>query len=315
MRRQSCFSEGVLGVIGSVCLAVAPLASQTESVLSYLPDETLLEGWEALGDPQTAEGDDLFLLINGGAEIYNEFGFVRAVMHSYDKGEKSVNLEVYEMEDVASAYGAYSFKTSRDGESVDIGSEAKFEEYYLNFWKGNVVVTLVGFDTDTETRDAILALAKMVEAKITASGPRPNIVDVLPEFSSTGTPVHPTYVEGNLGLINRYRFGAGGAFGFSKAVVGEYDDYLLLAIPYDDTSVAAEHFAAASQEMNSSDLFTDVVVSDSDFAGVDRNGRFVTLRLVRDFIVAYVGKDIDHASKTLESLVERVVQYPRRQER
>ncbi len=315
MRKQLCFGRGVLGVLCWVSLTAAPLASQTESVLSYLPDESLLEGWEALGDPQTAEGDDLFLLINGGAEIYNEFGFVRAVMHSYDKGEKSVNLEVYEMEDVASAYGAYSFKTSSGGESVDIGSEAKFEEYYLNFWKGNVVVTLIGFDTDTETRDAILALAKMVEAKITAGGHRPEIVDVLPELSSLGARVHPTYVEGILGLINRYRFRTEDVFGFSKAVVGEYDDYMLFAMPYDNTSAAAEHFAAATQKMSSSGLFADVVTTDRDFAGKDRDGRFVTLRLVRDFIVAYVGKDIDQASNALEQLTERVAQYPIRQER
>jgi len=287
----------------------APLHAQQGSVLTYLPDVSQLDGWEPLGDPQTAEGNDLFLLINGGAEIYNEYGFSRAVMHSYDKGEKSVNLEVYEMEDVASAYGAYSFKTSRDGESVPIGTEGNFEDYYLNFWKGNTVVTLVGFDTDPETRDAILALAKMVDANIPDHSPRPAIVDMMPESSPTGVSVHPTYIEGNLGLINRYRFGTADVFGFTNAVVGDYREYLLFAFPYGDSGEAQSRLVNASQLLRSSDSYSDVGSAAHEFTGVDRDGRRVTVRVAGEFLIAYVGEDSEYASSVLKSLSERAEQY------
>jgi hypothetical protein len=282
-------------------------------VLSYLPDESLLEGWETLGDPQTAAGDDLFLLINGGAEIYNEYGFTRAVMHSYEKGDKSVNLEIYEMEDAASAYGAYSFKTGRDGESVDVGSEARFEEYYLNFWKGNVVVTLIGFDTDVETRDAILTLARMVEAKISSEGQRPEIVDLLPETSG-GVRVHPTYVEGNLGLLNRYSFGTGDLFRLTNAVVGDYGDYLLLLFPYDSETTAGDRLASASELMSASGQYSNATIGEYEFRAQDREGRFVSLRSVREFLIAYVGESGEDASGLLESLSESVVQHTRQRE-
>jgi len=298
-----------LGILYSVGLAGVPSVAAQESVLAYLPDESLLDGWETMGDPQTAEGEDLFLLINGGAEIYNEYGFSRAVIHSYTKGDKSVNLEVYEMEDAPSAYGAYSFKTGRGGEPIEIGSEATFEDYYLNFWKGNVVVTLIGFDTDSGTRDAILTLARIVEAKISAEGARPVIVDLLPETSNSGERVHPTYLEGNLGLLNRYGFGAEDVFGLSSAVVGDYGDYLLFLFPYASDGEADEWFHRAVQSLSSNDRFSNVTAFESVFSADDRDGRYVFLRPAREFLIVYVGDDREEASSVFASILERIAEH------
>ena len=276
--------------------------SAQESVLDYLPDESSLDGWETLGDPQTAEGDDLFLLINGGAEIYNEYGFSRAVIHSYVQGEKSVNLEVYEMEDAASAYGAYSFKTGRDGEAIDVGSEATFEDYYLNLWKGNIVVTLIGFDSDSETREAILTLARMVESKIQTEGARPAIVDLLPTASNGGERVFPTYLEGNLALLNRYRFGSGDLFGFSHAVVGDYGDYLLFLFPYANREEAAAWFDTAVESLSSNDRYSNQSTSRGVFFADDPEGLYIFLKLAEDYIVVYVGPDREEARQVVEDV-------------
>ena len=296
-----------LTLLCSMSLMAFRASSVQDSVLAYLPDESSLDGWETLGDPQTAEGDDLFLLINGGAEIYNEYGFARAVIHSYTKGDKSVNLEVYEMEDPTSAYGAYSFKTGRDGEPIDIGSEARFEDYYLNFWKGNVVVTLIGFDNDSETRDAILDLARMVEAKIFNESARPAIVELLPAMSSDGERVHPTYLEGNLGLLNRYRFGTGDVFGFSHAVVGDYGDYLLFLFPYPNEGEASDWFQQAVQNLSTNDRYTDHSMQTDAFSADDPENRHLLLKLVDDHIVVYVGDDRDEARKVIDDVHQRVV--------
>jgi hypothetical protein len=289
-----------------IYVAGAVAATAQNGALAYLPDESSLAGWETLGDPQTAEGDDLFLLINGGAEIYNEYGFARAVIHSYTKGDKSVNLELYEMEDAAGAYGAYSFKTGRGGESIDIGSEAIFEEYYLNFWKGNVVVTLIGFDSDAETRDAILTLARLVEANIPTVSARPAIMNILPAESSRGESVHLTYLEGNLGLLNRYRFGSGDVLGFTHAVVGDYGDYLVFLFPYASAFEAGEWFQRAVQSLTSNQRYTNHLVRPDAFSADDPDNRHVLLKLVEAHIVVYVGDDRDEASNVVEDVLQRV---------
>ncbi len=287
-------------------LVCAPLSAQQGSVLQYLPNASSLDGWETLGEPQIAEGADLFLLINGGAEIYNEYGFVRAAMHSYEKGEKSVNLEVYEMEDVASAYGAYSFKTDRDGEPLDIGSEARFEEYYLNFWKGNVVVTLIGFDTDQETRDAILTLGRLVEDKISLESARPELVELLPPCSIGGEQAQFTYVEGNLALINRYRFGNEAVFEAKSAVVGDYGDQMIFLFAYESETQTFDGVAAASDRLASSGLYTEITADDLGFAGRDRDSRFLLLRPVGKFAVVCLGATPRDAFSALEDVASRL---------
>ena len=283
---------------------------QEESVLSYLPDESELGGWEAVGDPQTAEGEDLFLLINGGAEIYYEYGFKRAVIHSYAKGGKSVNLEVYEMEDAASAYGVYSFKVGKNGQPMEIGDEARFEDYYLNVWKGNVVVTLVGFDTDRETRDGLLALARLIEAKIPGESVRPGIAEYLPETSSYGVDVHATYLEGNLGLLNHYQFSTQNIFGLKRGVVGDYGDYQVFLFAYEDASEARERFANARQHMQQSERFSRFDVHGEHFSVEDRENRYVHCRREQEYILIYVGAGLDEGSNILGHVSQLVLDDP-----
>ena len=296
----------VLSPVYLLVLSTVPLFAQKQSVLEYLPDMASLDGWEVMGEPQTAEGEDLFLLINGGAEIYNEYGFSRAVFHSYVHGPASVNLEIYEMKDAASAYGAYSFKTGRDGESIDIGTEARFEEYYLNFWKGNLVVTLVGFDTEPETREAILTLANLVDARITGESARPELVDILPPTTIGGAPVHATYVEGNLALLNRYRFGSGNVFQAERGVVGDYGEKLVVLFHYENEEQTFERVAAASEQMEAGGLFTETEADEMGFSGRDRDGRFLLMRPVGRYLVVCVDADRPDAFTFLEEIAGRL---------
>jgi hypothetical protein len=121
-------------------------------------------------------------------------------------------------------------------------------------------------------------------------------------------------VEGNLGLINRYRFGTDDVFGLSHAAVGDYGKYLLFAIPYDNSNAANEQFAAASQNMSQSGLFSDVVMGENEFSGLDRDGHYVSLRTAHECLIAYVGENAEDASSVLDTMSERVVQYQTRQD-
>ena len=102
-----------------------------------------------MDEPQYVEGEDLFLLINGGAEIYHEYGFKQAVVQSYaDDQDRSLNLEIYEMLDPAAGYGIFTFKRGKGGRDLELGDEACLQDYYLNVWKGDFLITFVGFDTE-----------------------------------------------------------------------------------------------------------------------------------------------------------------------
>ena len=80
-----------------------------------------------------------------------------------------------------SAYGMYTFKTSAQGDVLPIGDEALLEGYYMNFWKGNFLVTLTGFDEDQETVKGLLGIARAVDAKIIIRGEKPHLISLFPE--------------------------------------------------------------------------------------------------------------------------------------
>jgi hypothetical protein len=138
-----------------------------ESLLHLLPLESDLKGWKLDGQPQTAEGIRLFELINGGAEEYVKEGFSRAVMATYRNNEgKRINLDIYEMLSPESAKSIYRKKAGNKGQKVSIGEEAAMEDYYLNFRKGVYQVTLSGYDTQRETLEWLLRMARLVAERI-----------------------------------------------------------------------------------------------------------------------------------------------------
>jgi hypothetical protein len=114
-----------------------PDAAAAASPLSrYVPPPSELGDWTVKDGSQAFERDDLFLYINGGAEIYHEYGFVRVLIQDYWRGEDSISLEIFEMADPAAAFGMFTFKRGPNGETVSVGTDASLEGYYLNFWKG-----------------------------------------------------------------------------------------------------------------------------------------------------------------------------------
>ena len=72
----------------------------------------------------------MYEYINGGAEIYHEYGFRQVLMQDFkSRSGKAVSLEIFEMEDAESAYGIYTFKTSLEDERLILGSDAQLSDY------------------------------------------------------------------------------------------------------------------------------------------------------------------------------------------
>lgn len=278
-------------------------------VSSYLPDRSELEGWRPLYEPQMVEGEDLYLLINGGAEIYYEYGFKRAITQSYeDRDGRSINLEIYEMNSPVSAYGAYTFKTGEKGERIAVGNDALLEDYYLNFWKGNCVVTLIGFDTDNKTREGLMRIAESVDSRIEDVGQKSPLVDTLLEENLKKTGI--TYLRGNLGLFNRYEFDTENIFGLKEGVIGNYGDFQIFIFRYDDENECLSWFENARNRLKKNPRFTDFAARDDAFSVVDRRDKNIVVEAYGRYILIVMGKRGIDAKTTLDRVKDRVVNVP-----
>ena len=274
----------------------------------YLPDLGEMSGWKPVGNPQHAEGESLFELINGGAEIYNEYGFRRAIMHSYsNKSDKSVNLEMYEMEDPISAYGIYTFKISGNGQEVDFGDDGMLEDYYLNFRKGNFIVTLIGFDTDRETKDAILTMAKSIETNIETEGQVPDMVHFLVRENLKKSSV--TYIQGNLGLFNYYEFDTRNIFGVKEGVIGQYGDYDVFIFGYDDVEACQKWSREAQTHIQDSPSFDEYAKSKDGFSFSDLKGNYLFVKPFQNFIIIYLGAKESFSRFLFASFEQKIVEF------
>ena len=271
-----------------------------DSLRSFLPENGAAASWSKDGDPQEFAGEDLYTYIDGGAEIYQEYGFRRVVIQDYrNPAGRSVSLEIFQMETPAAAYGIFTFKRSGKGKSLPLGSRGELEDYYLNFWKGLFLVTLTGFDESPETVAGLLKVAGAVAAKIREEAAVPGLVAALPEAGLRHGSVK--YLKGLLGLNNIYPLYTARGLSFKEAVRGLYaDGESLILLDYGSAEARREAWAELRAGLEKSGRFepaknylADAVVFQ------DGKGNYVAFNNAGDRIAVAIASTLDWALMTV----------------
>ncbi|MDP2913992.1 MAG: hypothetical protein Q8O91_00910 [Candidatus Aminicenantes bacterium] len=249
-----------------------------------MPAAQDLQIWEPKAPLQHFKGDDLFLYIDGGAEIYREYGFKQVVVQDYqDKKGRAITLEIFEMDGPESAYGMFTFKSTAKGRPYGIGQEARLEDYYLNFWKGPCLVTLTGFDSGRECVQGLLQIARAVNGKMPLKGSRPTLVDRLPKEWAASRLV---YVRGLLALNNIHTFFPQDVFRFKEGLAAEQDKSKIFFLRYDTPAEARRRFQGVVEAFVKSPAYRDVKRPREDyFEAADERGRRVNVQTYDDLII------------------------------
>ena len=157
-------------VISLTFVLAAILIIQTTTVwagdiLEGLPKKIKLKDWNQKEEIRRASGEDLFRVIDGGAEMYLRQGFVRAVFIIFENRDgRTADLQIFEMKDPEGARLVYEQKKGEGGRNLTVGDAARLQDYYLNFRTGEFVVTLVGEDSTDATQKGLEELAGGVVA-------------------------------------------------------------------------------------------------------------------------------------------------------
>lgn len=287
-------------------MAAGATAGQVPANLAgLLPASGEVAGFWQKGTPQAYHGDDLFQMIDGGADIYHEYGFVQVLSAEYvdDRG-KTIKLEMYEMKSPAAAFGIYSFKVGEGGKPLAIGREGLIEDYYLNFWKGNLQVTLIGEDSEEETVQGIVALAGAVAARIAQTGERPELADLLlreplPFFQ-------PRYLCGAIGLMNSYLFDRENIFRVREGLIGGVEGCRAMVFRYAGDAESVEAYAYATTRLSAGTRFTAQTRQGNQYTMVDRKRESVMVKQTGRHIVIVIGADAGKVKSTAERLVEKL---------
>lgn len=131
-------------------------------------------GWTAKDSGRRFVGYDLYGHINGGAELFHEFGFVDLRVRNFaDAGGAELDLEIYRMADSTAALGIYLAKCGRERPVAGLDFRNTANAYQLTAVKGDHFVQVNNFGGKTALLDTMSALIRMVLAAVPAAGPEP----------------------------------------------------------------------------------------------------------------------------------------------
>jgi hypothetical protein len=131
-------------------------------------DCRLVAGWQPGGPARTFGPENLFEYLDGGAEGYLIFGFVRLVHQTCTKGEDSLVLDVSEMNDAEAAYGLFAVRCDPHQPLQPIGMAGQILPTRASFAKGNYYVEMTatpGEDYRPELRDLLTGLEKRIQGR------------------------------------------------------------------------------------------------------------------------------------------------------
>ncbi len=129
------------------------------------PASGSVAGWQKTSDTRTFAAKDLWQYIDGDAEQYVKAGVVSTSTSDYKyQGKLEAMVDVYTMGSPKGAEQVYKANTSSTGQAVQLGDAGVAYEQSVSFRKGPYFVRIVAYEDAPDARQALLALARGVEA-------------------------------------------------------------------------------------------------------------------------------------------------------
>jgi Family of unknown function (DUF6599) len=231
---------GVLGLL-------VGLASSLPASQAVVLPERLISGWAKAGPPSAFRGEDLFNYIDGGAEIFLEFGFDRLLVQDYKKGNSEVVLELFEMESPEAALGIYLMKCGVETPVEGVPARNSGDKTQFTILKGRAFIHINNLDG----RESLLPVMLELSRSLLDSIPEGDQVSLLGELSPEARiPGSERLIRGPYALQSIFTLGEGDILelgGKIFAVSADYRDQkgepsTRILVSYPDEARAAAAF-------------------------------------------------------------------------
>ena len=173
-------------------------------------------GWKATEDVMKFGQDRLYEFINGGSEIYYEYGFESAATREYALGADEMVADVFEMSDPDAAFGIFSNERDPGGVDPGVGDAGSMTFGQLLFCKSSYYVK-VNYYGSIDADKALTEFAAAISGFIDDSAGMPEIMSELPPDADVKTAM---LVEGPLVMRNFLYMGDTDVAGFSDGARG-----------------------------------------------------------------------------------------------
>jgi hypothetical protein len=237
------------GLLGSATLASEALGGtvpmcQAAPGSSVIPGPGFALGWTKAGPLRSFTGQDLFNQIDGGAEIFLEFGFAKLRLQAYCRDKAELTLNAYEMESAASALGIYLMMMGRETPFPEVAARNSAEDTQITIVRGRYFVQVDNLGDVRASRGEAAALANAFLAGVPEESPVTPLGALPAEGQETGS---ERLVRGPYGLQAQFTFGEGDILLLGGRIFGALAEYRMpdgpaftrLIVPYPDPETAA----------------------------------------------------------------------------
>ena len=145
-------------------------------------------------------GESLFGYMNGGAELYREYGISDAVITEFDLDGGHYKCEVFMMTGPGEAYGIYSVSKYRCLSSPPVSQFTCQTRYQLQICKGPYYISIINRSGTSADSVVMLKTGKILEEKI--DEPSVNLQTFIPNVNPDDLKQNAILVKGKLGLAN-----------------------------------------------------------------------------------------------------------------
>jgi hypothetical protein len=135
--------------------------------LNPFPESGAVKGWQKTGETRTFVAKDLYQYIDGDAEQYISAGVVTTSTSDYKyEGQLEAVVDVHTMSSAEGARKIMDTGKTADAKIVSLGDAGLAYSQSIIFRRGPNLVRIVAYASTPEAPDALMALARGIEAKL-----------------------------------------------------------------------------------------------------------------------------------------------------
>jgi len=183
-------SKSILITLVALLLALScskeKSSEEAPNAKQFLPEKVESSGLARASEIKTFTGDSLWEYLDGGADLYNQYGFAEVATTSYKSGPLEMVADVYRFDNPTNAFGLYSMLRPEKPNIVLLGIEGFSAPATLVFVKGSYLVKVIGYDETEATTKAIIGLAQEINNQIPGATNRPNTFLLFPVVNRMG---------------------------------------------------------------------------------------------------------------------------------
>jgi hypothetical protein len=229
-----------------------------------LPPDGFLQIWKRAETPRVFTSSDLYGYIDGGAEVYLEFGFEQLTVQAYQpssspagKGSASdeFKAEIYRMADPVAATGIYLMNCGKETQDMSFAERHTLNQFQLLFKRDRYYVVINNAEGNQKFRGGMLEFGRYIASRLPAETPVRGS-EILPAKGLDKTSIR--LIRGPYALQSIYTLGNGDILQLNRsltAVSGQYQDesgkYSLILVDYPTEAAAQKAFSNVQNQLDS----------------------------------------------------------------